>query len=141
MKPGVATKPQTSTLKWVEYGNITNWADDTDGADKTNGSDGSNVADGADVETLHATSLQQQPPSPPTKNQTMANISPKQGSLSTILRSYKSAVTNHTTRLGFQFAWQSRFHDHIIRDDNEFRRIREYIINNPNNWTNDKFYK
>jgi hypothetical protein len=117
-------------------------------ADVANGSDGdvangsvADVANGSDVETLHATSLPPTPPTPPTKNQTMANISPKRGSLSTILRSYKSAVTNHTNRLGFQFAWQSRFHDHIIRDEDEFQRIRNYIINNPKNWTDDRFNK
>ena len=30
--------------------------------------------------------------------------------------------------------WQSRFHDHIIRDENEYFRIRQYIINNPNHY-------
>jgi REP element-mobilizing transposase RayT len=33
--------------------------------------------------------------------------------------------------------WQSRFHDHIIRDENELNRIRKYIIDNPANWGND----
>ena len=27
--------------------------------------------------------------------------------------------------------WQPRFHDHIIRDIDEYYRIRQYIINNP----------
>ena len=27
--------------------------------------------------------------------------------------------------------WQSRFHDHIIRNDAEYQRITDYIINNP----------
>ncbi len=27
--------------------------------------------------------------------------------------------------------WQPRFHDHIIRDNAEYYRIRQYIINNP----------
>lgn len=26
--------------------------------------------------------------------------------------------------------WQSRFHDHVIRDAESFDRIRQYIINN-----------
>src|SRR5690606_31627703 len=66
--------------------------------------------------------------------------SPKSGSLSTIVRSYKSAVTRHARRLGFQFEWQSRFHDHILRDAESFERITEYIKNNPKNWKKDKFY-
>jgi putative transposase len=61
--------------------------------------------------------------------------------VSSIIGSYKSAVTKHAHRLGFEFGWQSRFHDHIIRDQQSFERIRNYIINNPANWENDKFYK
>ena len=69
----------------------------------------------------------------------MASISPKQGALSTIIRSYKSAVTKHANRLGFENGWQTRFHDHIIRDNEEYKRIENYIINNLKNWHEDKF--
>ncbi len=92
------------------------------------------------VETLHATSLQNQPQRQP-KNEQKASISPKSGSLSVIIRSYKSAVTKHANRLGFDFGWQTRFHDHIIRNDESFNRISEYIINNPENWKEDRFYE
>ncbi|MBN2367040.1 MAG: transposase [Calditrichaeota bacterium] len=37
--------------------------------------------------------------------------------------------------------WQSRFHDHIIRDRNELTRIRQYIINNPDNCEKDDYYR
>lgn len=30
--------------------------------------------------------------------------------------------------------WQPRFHDHIIRDEGEFYRIQQYIIDNPKHW-------
>ena len=30
--------------------------------------------------------------------------------------------------------WQTRYHDHIIRDEYELDQIRQYIINNPLNW-------
>jgi len=39
------------------------------------------------------------------------------------------------------FAWQPRFHDHIIRDAESFDRIRQYVANNPLNWKEDKFYE
>jgi REP element-mobilizing transposase RayT len=80
---------------------------------------------------------------PPTtaKNEFMSNISPKSNSISAIVRSYKSAVTKHAHRLGFDFAWQTRFHDHIIRNDESFENISHYIINNPANWQEDKFFK
>jgi REP element-mobilizing transposase RayT len=35
--------------------------------------------------------------------------------------------------------FQSNYHDHIIRNNTEFERIKNYIINNPANWENDKF--
>lgn len=95
-----------------------------------------------DVETLHATSLLRAT-SPPhaTKNEQMAKISPKPNSISTIVRSYKSAVTKHANRLGLDFVWQNRFHDHIIRDIVSYENISNYIANNPLNWQDDKFYK
>ncbi len=60
-------------------------------------------------------------------------------SVSSIIGSYKSAVTKHARRLGYQFAWQRRFHDHIIWDKNSYHRITNYIINNPSKWEEDKF--
>jgi putative transposase len=98
------------------------------------------VIDKPVAETLHATSLQPSE-SPSIKNKIMADISPKPGSLSTIIRSFKSSVTKWCNQNKIQFGWQSRFHDHITRNNNEFRRIQNYIINNPVNWKEDKFYK
>jgi REP element-mobilizing transposase RayT len=98
------------------------------------------------VGTLHATSLQQQQqpsspqPQPQSKNETMAAISPKSNTVSTIVRSYKSAVTKHANRLGLENGWQSRFHDHIIRNDAKYQRISDYIVNNPAQWHVDKFF-
>jgi putative transposase len=36
--------------------------------------------------------------------------------------------------------FQSNFHDHIIRSSTELERIQNYILNNPMNWKDDKFY-
>jgi len=38
------------------------------------------------------------------------------------------------------FKWQRSFHDNIIRDEQSFQRISNYIVNNPKNWKQDKFY-
>lgn len=73
-------------------------------------------------------------------NKQMSVISPKPESLPTIIRSYKSAVTYHCNRLGFSFKWQPKYYDHIIRDGVAFERIRNYILNNPANWKDDKFF-
>ena len=60
--------------------------------------------------------------------------------ISSIVGGYKSAVTKHANRLGFINGWQSSFHDHIIRNDAEYQRISDYIINNVAYWKDDKFY-
>ena len=84
------------------------------------------------VGTLHATSLQQQPTS--AKNEFMSIISPKPGSLATVIRSYKSAVSKNVHLTDPGFSWHPRYYDHLIRSDRELDRIRNYIINNPVMW-------
>jgi putative transposase len=69
----------------------------------------------------------------------MSEISPKAGSLSVILRSYKSAVKRWCTMNSHtSFAWQAGFHDSIIRSDASVNWVRQYIINNPARWELDK---
>jgi len=74
-----------------------------------------------------------------TINKQMSKISPKSGTIGRIIGSYKGAVSKYTHRLGLQFDWQSRFHDHIIRNEKSLEQIQSYIISNPKNWVNDKF--
>lgn len=74
------------------------------------------------------------------KNEQMSKISPKPGSISTIVRSYKSVVSKNAHLTQPDFEWQSRFHDHIIRNKESFERIQIYISTNPKNWKDDKFY-
>ncbi|MHC5596242.1 MAG: transposase [Nostoc sp.] len=97
------------------------------------------------VETLHCNvstqrdRIQQDTLCDVTQRQFMSEISPKAGSLSAIARSYKSAVTRWCRENGFEnFAWQPRFYEHIIRADGSLDRIREYIINNPAKWQEEK---
>ncbi len=70
------------------------------------------------------------------QSKTMSDISPKSGSLSTIIRSFKSAVTKFANKNNFDFGWQPRFYEHIIRDEKSLNRICDYIRNNPKKWTN-----
>lgn len=37
--------------------------------------------------------------------------------------------------------FQPNYHDHIIRNEQEYQRIKNYIINNPIKWNEDKFKK
>ena len=113
-----------------------------------NDENGDENGDG-DVETRHALSLQSQSQSQSSKScsiiiqktigqQRFQNQG--RNTLSSIVGSYKSAVTKHAHRLGFAFEWQPRFHDHIIRNTAEFELIQNYIINNPSKWTDDSFF-
>jgi putative transposase len=62
--------------------------------------------------------------------------------VSSIIGSYKSICTKHihATFPLLNFEWQTRFWDNIIRDDEAFNTISQYIINNPSNWKGDKFF-
>jgi putative transposase len=66
-------------------------------------------------------------------------ISPQKRSLSVVIRTYKAAATTWVRRNGYiNFAWQERFYDHVIRNENDLYRIREYIRNNPRKWILDE---
>ncbi|MGB4850872.1 MAG: hypothetical protein WBQ38_01030, partial [Ignavibacteria bacterium] len=60
--------------------------------------------------------------------------------ISSVTGSFKSVVTKNAHLINSDFAWQPRFHDHLIRDAESFERIQIYIKNNPKNWKEDKFY-
>lgn len=36
--------------------------------------------------------------------------------------------------------WQRNYYEHIIRNEESYLNISNYIINNPKNWQQDKFY-
>ena len=56
-----------------------------------------------------------------------------------IINQFKRICTIKSQNAGLEFALQPRFYDHIIRDEGELQRIRNYIENNPQNWMKDKF--
>ena len=64
---------------------------------------------------------------------------PGKKSLSTIIGSYKSAVSKHAHRMGYEFDWQARFFERIIRDEEALLATRKYIENNVANWDKDEF--
>lgn len=60
---------------------------------------------------------------------------PIAGSLSMIINSFKGAITRGAHAKGhWQFRWQSRFHDRIIRSHIQLMNVRHYILTNPSNW-------
>jgi len=62
------------------------------------------------------------------------------GTLGAIVNQYKRICTINARKIHSDFAWQPRFHDHIIRNEDSFQRISNYIANNPKNWADDKFF-
>jgi len=66
---------------------------------------------------------------------------PQSGNLPSVVRGIKSAVTKYANEHDIPFAWQPRYHDHIIRNQLDMNRIADYIQNNPMKWELDRFYK
>jgi len=68
--------------------------------------------------------------------------------LHVVVQWFKTMTTNEYIRgvktLGWQpfdkKLWQRNYWEHIIRHEQSYQRIANYIINNPANWKNDKFY-
>ncbi|MDR1800303.1 MAG: hypothetical protein LBQ95_00425 [Lachnospiraceae bacterium] len=56
--------------------------------------------------------------------------------ISRIIKQWKGAISK---QIGFS-PWQKSFHDHIIRNEQEYIKIAEYIENNPKRWADDCFY-
>jgi len=64
---------------------------------------------------------------------------PQSKNLPAIIRGFKGTTTKQIHSIGFHnFQWQPRFYEHIIRNEKELNRIREYITNNPLKWELDK---
>jgi len=65
-----------------------------------------------------------------------------------IMDAYKSITTVNYIRgvktLNWQpfngKLWQRNYWEHIIRNEQSYQRISEYIINNPKEWSDDKFH-
>ncbi len=58
--------------------------------------------------------------------------------VSRIIRWYKGRTTFESRKINTEFGWQSRFYDHIVRNEKSLNRIKEYIKNNPKMWHRDR---
>ncbi|WP_096432803.1 transposase [Labilibaculum antarcticum] len=70
---------------------------------------------------------------------TNAKFGSQSKNLASIIRGFKSSVTINARKINSEFTWQSRFHDHIVRDFDSFHRIEQYIQNNPCKWIEDLY--
>jgi len=63
-----------------------------------------------------------------------------------VVQWFKTMTTNQYIKMVKQYIlppfnnriWQRNYWEHIIRNDDEYRRISQYIIDNPEKWGNDK---
>ena len=62
----------------------------------------------------------------------------KPGVLGSIINQFKGAVKKQCNEFNYDFHWQSRFYDHIIRTEESLYKIRAYIKNNPRMWYRDR---
>ena len=69
--------------------------------------------------------------------------SPRPTTVIDMICAYKSITTKYYNKiLGIsgKTLWQERFHDHIIRDKEDYQRIYRYIEENPAKWAEDRYY-
>jgi hypothetical protein len=71
----------------------------------------------------------------------VTSMGPQRQTLGAIIRGFKGACTNRIRQMGHpDFRWQDRYHDHVVRDQAAWERIRQYIVDNPANWKEDELY-
>lgn len=78
--------------------------------------------------------------STPRHAQTMAASKKwKANTLGSIIGQFKGKCTRLIRAQGYSdFAWQTRFYDHIIRSEEALHKLRHYIAHNPMNWGQDR---
>jgi len=61
--------------------------------------------------------------------------------LGEIIRTFKAITAYRIHKAGISdFKWQRNFYEHVIENDDNLNRIRQYIIENPNRWTKDSLH-
>ena len=59
----------------------------------------------------------------------------QRNNLASIIRGYKASVKKYSTLNGIEFSWQPRYYDRVIREEKEYVNIKDYIFNNPIQWS------
>ena len=74
------------------------------------------------------------------ESQSVKSDGVKAKSIGAIIGSFKSAVTKqlHQTKIiNQEKIWQRNYYEHIIRDEDDYQQIADYIASNPSNWECD----
>lgn len=67
-----------------------------------------------------------------------SKFGPQRNNLASIIRGYKSSIKQYATINQFEFQWQPKYYDRVIRDEKEYLNIKEYIYNNVDDWFSNK---
>lgn len=59
--------------------------------------------------------------------------------LARFIGNLKGGITRYARKNIIEFEWQSRYHDHILRDQHAFDNVMHYIDTNVQNWATDCF--
>jgi REP element-mobilizing transposase RayT len=63
-------------------------------------------------------------------------------SIGSIVKGFKIGVTKWCrANTNIKNVWQRNYHDHVIRNQQSYETIADYIISNPSKWKDDKFFK
>ena len=116
---------------------ICNTGMDTQPPDVVVDDNDNNVDNVVNVETQNFASLRMVPSPqiipPPPQN----TFGPQSKNVASIVRGFKIGVTKYARNHGIDFAWQTRFYDHIVRNEQAYNHILFYIQNNINQWNKD----
>jgi len=66
---------------------------------------------------------------------------PPPRSLGAFVAGFKSSVTKRVNEMRHSpgaAVWQRNYYEHVVRGDGELLRVREYVLNNPIEWENDR---
>ena len=79
-------------------------------------------------------SRQQKSPSP-----SASSFQTPSRTLGSIVRGFKTGVTKRVRKnMDVHHVWQRNYYDHVIRNEADLQRIRQYVANNPARWAEDR---
>ncbi len=79
---------------------------------------------------------------PPTPGNVGARFIAPAPALGKIIRTFKAVTTRRLRAAGLaMFAWQRNYYEHIVRNEKDLEKIREYVVNNALRWVEDEYYR
>jgi len=60
--------------------------------------------------------------------------------LAKIIQGFKSVTSRMCFKYNYKTIWQANYYEHIIRNQEEYEKICEYIQTNAMKWEEDKYY-